>query len=212
MKSKLLLITCLLIYTFQLISQESTIDYRTKFSAGVKGGLNFSNVFDNKGDEFNADPKFGLVLGGFISIPIDQLFGLQTELLFSQKGFKGRGKFDGKNYDMTRITTFLDIPFMVTVKPISMLTLMAGPQLSILASQRDVFVKDNNIVGIQNAFGITQYRRALFGLVAGADINVEHFVIGLRLGFDAVQSAGPGNASIPRYRNVWYQGTLGYRF
>jgi len=209
---KQLIFSLILLCAFTAYSQDSNINYRTKFTIGAKAGLNFSNVFDTKGDQFQADPKIGIVLGGFVAIPIDQLFGLQTEFLISQKGFKGRGRFDGKNYDMIRTTTFIDIPLMVTLKPAEALTLMAGPQLSVLVSQRDVFVKDNTLVAVDQAILGAGHRRALVGFIAGADINIEHFVIGARVAFDAVQSIAPGTTSIPRYRNVWYQGTIGFRF
>jgi hypothetical protein len=60
----------------------------SRIRVGVKGGLNLSNVYDSRGQEFNADSKFGFAGGGFVSIPIGELIGIQPEILLSQKGFQ----------------------------------------------------------------------------------------------------------------------------
>ena len=63
---------------------------QNKVAFGMKAGANYSNVYDSKGEDFNADPKFGLAAGAFLSIPFGQYIGIQPEILFSQKGFKAQ--------------------------------------------------------------------------------------------------------------------------
>jgi len=45
-------------------------DFRDKLQIGAKIGVNYSNVYDSQADDFNADAKLGLALGGFVAIPI----------------------------------------------------------------------------------------------------------------------------------------------
>ena len=74
---------------------EPTIDNREKLSFGIKAGANYSNVYDSEGEDFVADAKFGLAVGGFVSIPLGKFIGVQPEILFSQKGFKSSGTYFG---------------------------------------------------------------------------------------------------------------------
>ncbi len=94
------------------VSQESN-EYTDRISLGAKGGFNYSNVWDSEGEEFEAEGKFGLVLGAFAQIPVWQGIGFQPALLFSQKGFKGTGKILGSNYEITRTTNYIDLPLLL---------------------------------------------------------------------------------------------------
>ena len=114
---------------------EAKIDTRDMLYFGLKIGANYSNVYDTKGESFQASPKFGLATGGFLAIPIGRYFGVQPEVLFSQKGFKATGN----TYDLTRTTSYIDVPVFFAFKPLEALTLPAGPQYSYLVKQQDVF-------------------------------------------------------------------------
>jgi hypothetical protein len=37
-------------------------------------------------------------------------------------------------------------------------------------------------------------------------------VLSARSGWDVQRNNGDGTSSIPRYKNVWFQATIGYRF
>jgi hypothetical protein len=55
-------------------------------SAGIKGGVNFSDIATDPVDEACCERKTGLTAGLFVDIPFTATFGLQPEFLFSQKG------------------------------------------------------------------------------------------------------------------------------
>ena len=118
---------------------QGRFDYSEKLTFGVKGGLNLSNVYDTKGEQFDADAKFGFVAGAFMSIPLGKVVGVQPEILISQKGFQATGVLLGAPYSFTRTTTYIDVPLLFAVKPFELLTLLAGPQYSYLQIQKDVF-------------------------------------------------------------------------
>lgn len=187
-------------------------DTRGKFRVGIKVGTNYSNVYDSQGDSFDASGKFGLATGIFLSIPIVKTIGFQPEILLSQKGFKGKGVLLGSSYDLTRTTTYIDIPLMLAIKPVSFLTLLAGPQLSYLIRQRDVFAGQGASIIQEKEFANDNLRKNTVGAVVGGDINIVNVVIGLRAGFDFQNNVGSGSPTTPRYKNTWVQATLGYRF
>jgi hypothetical protein len=124
-------------------SVQAQMDHnRDVLSFGLKAGLNMSNVWDTKGQDFVADPKYGLAGGAFLSLPIGKYLGVQPEVMISQKGFKGSGSLLGFDYSYTRTTTFIDVPLLVQFKPIQYFTLLAGPQFSyLLKGEKCVYLR-----------------------------------------------------------------------
>jgi len=191
---------------------QATTDNREVLSFGFKVGTNYSNVYDEQGNDFVADSKFGLAAGGFVAIPFGKFIGIQPEILFSQKGFKSSGTYLGSTYSMTRTTDFIDVPLLFAVKPIAQLTLLFGPQFSYLLEQRDEFTGGTISSTQQQEFDNNDITKNIMALTGGADINVDSFVLGMRAGWDIKTNEGDGNSSTPRYKNMWYQATVGYRF
>lgn len=211
MKKLTIIIALFVSMTSISIAQENETDNREKFQIGLKAGLNYSNVYDAQGEKFDADPKFGLAAGMFIAIPIGKYLGIQPELLISQKGFKAKGMILGGSYDFTRTTTYLDIPLQFAFKPSEFITLLAGPQYSYLLNQRDVFANATTSIAQEQEFKNDNIRKNIFGVVGGLDINLRHITIGARVGWDVMNNNGDGTSTTPRYKNVWYQATLGYK-
>lgn len=212
MKKTILLIAAVISLTSSAIAQDSDNDSRTKLNFGLKGGANYSNVYDAKGEEFRADPKFGLAAGAFVSIPLGKLFAIQPEILYSQKGFKATGIILGSTYKFTRTTNYIDVPLLFAVRPVKFISIVAGPQYSYLISQKDVFANASTSIAQEQEFENDNIRKNTLCLTGGIDINVGHFIYGARAGWDVQNNNGDGTVTTPRYKNVWYQATLGYRF
>lgn len=190
----------------------TTTDNRGKLTFGVKAGTNYSNVYDSEGEDFVADGKFGLAAGAFVVVPLGKIFGIQPEVLYSQKGFKSTGTFLGTNYEMTRTTDFIDVPILISIKPVEYVSLLFGPQFSFLMKQTDDFTGGSLSTSQQDEFDNSNLRKNIFGLTGGVDLNIDHLVIGLRGGWDVKNNDGDGNSTTPRYKNMWYQATIGYKF
>lgn len=187
-------------------------DFSKKLSFGLKAGANLSNVFDTKGDDFQADTKLGFAGGLFLSIPFTRIIGLQPEILFSQKGYRGSGSVLGSEYSFRRSTNYIDVPILFAVKPCSFVTLLVGPQYSFLLSQKYTFKSDLINISQQEQFDNENLRRNTLSIAAGVDVNLNSFVISARGGWDLLSNKGDGLSSTPRYKNMWYQATVGYRF
>ena len=196
----------------QTESTTSTSDQHDHLLFGVKLGLNYSNVYDAQGENFVADAKFGVALGGFVSIPIGTFIGVQPELLYSQKGYKSSGTYLGTSYSMTRTTDFLDIPIYFVVKPVENISLLFGPQYSYLLKRTDDFTGGSLSASDIQTFTNDNLRKNIFGLAGGLDINIDHLIIGLRAAWDTTSNNGDGTSYTPRYKNMWYQATIGFRF
>jgi hypothetical protein len=215
MKNAILMIAMVILtVTGSYAQSESTssADNREKLFFGLKIGTNYSNVYDSQGEDFVADAKFGLAGGGFVSIPIGSFFGIQPEVLFSQKGYKSTGSFLGSSYSMTRTTDYIDIPLLVSIKPIEYVSILFGPQFSYLLKQKDDFTGGTITSTQEQIYTNDNIRKNTYCLTGGADLNMDHLVIGLRAGWDVQNNNGDGTSTTPRYKNMWYQATIGYRF
>ncbi len=189
-----------------------TTESRNEISLGLRVGANYSNVYDSEGQDFVANGKFGFTAGGFIVIPLGEVFGLQPEVLYSQKGFKSSGTFLGTAYSMTRTTDFIDVPIFFSIKPDKKISLLFGPQFSYLMKQKDAFTGGMLNSNQKEQFDNSNLRKNILGLTGGADINIAFFVIGIRAGWDVKNNDGDRNTTTPRYKNMWYQATIGYKF
>lgn len=194
------------------VAQGSLTDTREELTFGLKAGLNYSNVWDENGQDFNADGKLGFAGGAFVGIPIGKYFGLQPEFLISQKGFKGEGTLLGNPYSFSRTTTYFDVPLQFQVKPTEYFTIVMGPQYSYLLKQKDVHELGDNSIAQVEEFENDNIRRNILGFVIGADANVSNFVLSGRVGWDFLTNHGDGTSSTPRYKNQWLQFTTGYKF
>lgn len=196
----------------EILSAQGNTDLREKVTAGIKMGANYSNVYDASGEEFIADPKLGLALGGFLTIPIGKYLGVQPELLFSQRGFSSIGKIFGGPYTLKRTSNFIDLPVLFAFKPVQYITLLAGPQYSYLIKQSDVLTSGNLSYQQDVEFKNENLRKNILCFTGGADIHIQHFAFGVRAGWDLQTNKGDGTSSTPQYKNMWYQGTIAYRF
>lgn len=197
---------------FAMVATVQSQDTRDKLAFGAKLGANLSNVYDSEGEDFVADAKLGFVAGGFVTIPLSKLFAIQPEVLFSQKGFKGEGTLLGSSYSFERTTNYLDVPVYFAVRPIPYLSIMAGPQFSYLMKEKNEFNSAVVNETQEEAFRTDDIRKNTMALIFGADVNIDKLVIGGRAGFDLKENKGDGTSETPRYKNYWYQLTLGYKF
>jgi hypothetical protein len=214
--------------TFQLIStaQENTSESsskrdrdnissreaKRKLVFGLKAGLNRSNVYDTKGLNFVANPKTGFAGGVFAAIPIGGLIGVQPEVHISQKGFTGRGMVNNESYTLNRTTTFLDIPLQLQIKPVRFFSLVLGIQYSYLLNENNEYSFEDKSIDENQQFDNNNLQKNIFAAVGGFDINIRHLVLSGRTGWDIQHNNGDGTSTDPRYKNVWLQGTLGFRF
>ncbi|MBA4849171.1 porin family protein [Emticicia sp. BO119] len=208
MKKALLITTAFALFAISSYGQNGGTN---SIHLGAKMGLNYSNIYDSKNDEYDANGKFGFAAGGFLAIPIGRFLGIQPEVMYSQKGYKQSGSFLGSNYDFTRTSHYLDIPLLVSIKPTSVLTFQFGPQFSYLMRQKTTINSGLGTVINDDEFDNDNIRKNTLGAVVGVDFNFDKVVFGTRAGWDLQNNNGDGSSTNPRYKNVVVQATLGFR-
>jgi hypothetical protein len=192
-------------------SQRSVSRYWEGFKIGLKAGANFSNVYDTQGDQFAADGKLGFAGGVFLEVPLSDYLGIRPEILYSQKGFKATGQYLSVPYTFTRSSDYIDFPVFITLKPVPMFSINVGPQFSFLTKQTDVFSSTILTTEQQQAFSNDNYRKNLMSLTAGVALDFGKVVLDVRANYDLQKNNGDGTSTTPRYKNAWYQATLGFR-
>lgn len=207
---KVLAVVALISIGGMAMAQDGDSDSRDNLQFSLKAGLNYSNIYNSSTEDFNASGKFGFAGGAFFNISLGKYLGLQPEVLFSQKGFKGEGVLLGTEYNFTRTTSYIDIPIQLSFQPSQLFTIVAGPQYSYLLSQKDDFKNTLWSYSQKQEIRNDNVRKNILGVVAGLDINLRYFVVGTRMGMDIQHNNGDGASNTPRYKNIWFQGTIGY--
>lgn len=192
-------------------AQTTIADERRKLVIGAKAGGNISNVYDVIGQDFRANPKIGLAGGVFFDIPIWKYIGIQPEVLFSQKGYQSTGVLLGGTYSDTRTTSFLDIPLQIQFKPARFIAFLGGIQYSYLLYQKDVFSFGANSTSQEQASRNDNVRKNICGAVFGIDFTIDHLIISGKGCWDLQRNNGDGSSYMPRYKNIWFQLTVGFR-
>lgn len=79
---------------------------------GIKAGMNSANI---TGPEVEKEWKnrMNLVAGGFFTLRLNNLFAVQPEILYSKKGPKWDGLFDGEDFKATVNIDYLDLVALV---------------------------------------------------------------------------------------------------
>lgn len=103
------------------------------FTFGLKGGASLTNL-TNRSLESNRD-LWGFHAGVTVARTLTQLFALQAELLYSQKGTRDEVVVGSAHYDNHQRLHYLDLPVLARLR-VGNAYLEAGPQLGLLLLAR----------------------------------------------------------------------------
>jgi Outer membrane protein beta-barrel domain len=191
-KSKFLIVSFLLIFMLGLIAnlamaQDATTTYSTTTTtttetattstarAGIKGGLNVSNLYVDDVDDENA--RFGFNVGLYAQLFSSEVFAIQPELLYSTKGTRttyDNGVFAG---DVKFNLNYLEVPVLAVVKLGSAAELHFGPYWSyLLAANIDV----DGDIDTFDELDRDNFQSWDFGLAGGVGLNFGSTQIGVR--------------------------------
>ncbi|HEX3024602.1 MAG TPA: porin family protein [Chitinophagaceae bacterium] len=143
------------------------------FRLGIKGGTNLTKL---SGESFNNGYMAGYQLGGFMELDFSKEIGIEPEVLFNE--YAGRtsttlGSVFTNNQDVK--LNYLSIPVLLRLNVDKMLTIVVGPQYSILVNPHETTLQNG-----QDAF-----KSGDFAAVGGLQINLSalriygRYVIGL---------------------------------
>ena len=194
---KMLVVAGSLFLFFTASSQEQQTGFEntrtTKF--GVKGGLNFSNLFVDDVKDENIKTSFNL--GLYAKIPFAKGFSIQPELIYSGKGAK-------ISYDNVLLGTgeyrfnlhYVELPVLAVINIAKNLNIQAGPYVSYLASASVTRLNtESGSVDKIKDLKSGDFNRFDYGLAGGLGLDVANFTIGARYNY-GLKEIGEGNASV----------------
>ena len=158
---------------------------------GLKGGFNGSTFSgsDSKGSEYKA----GFAAGGLINYAFTDMFSVQPELLYSQKGASQDFAASGSTPAFTNKTTlgYIDVPILLKVNTGDDgmgLFFEAGPQGSFVMHQRS-FTEDGSGKQVGSSDTSTDgLNKVVLGYVAGLGYQITSGLgLGLRYTGDFTQ-------------------------
>ncbi len=159
-------------------------------SKGIKGGLNIASWSGDYVEDF--DSKLGLIIGGFISYPVNDQFSFQPEVYYTMKGvsYDYSESYMGYSYSDTGTASmnYLEIPllgvFNLSQEASFQPKLFAGPFIGFNLSatyESDWEETDGGETYSGNDSGDLEDMNSLeYGLIFGGAIEIDKIVIEFR--------------------------------
>ncbi|ELR73842.1 hypothetical protein C900_00006 [Fulvivirga imtechensis AK7] len=210
-----------LLSIFAVIAFAATSNAQVNF--GVKAGLNLADLASSE-DEFEADSKIGLHLGGYVELSLSDKFALQPELVYSAQGAKsefsgeedlGGGIIGTYSEEYNLKLNYLNVPVLFKFKPSESFYIGAGPQLGLLLSANSEYDYTVTASGISvSDSGEEDVKDEMKGMdlsfAIGAGLELEsglNFGLRYNYGLSDVYDKNEGDA----VRNSVLQFSVGFR-
>jgi Outer membrane protein beta-barrel domain len=177
-----------------VVSCAATIsnDLFAQMRAGVKGGLNVSNLYIDDVSDENA--RFGFNLGVYGQILSSDAFAIQPELLFSTRGSKieyGGGLFDQTvKYNLS----YLDLPVLAVFKLGESAEIHVGPYVGYLLGAN--MSHDGDLGSGVDDIDKDNLKSFDYGLSGGFGLNFGNLQIGARYNYGLAELADSDAAEL----------------
>lgn len=183
----------LLLY-LALISSMGILATTTTFAqarAGIKGGLNVSNLYIDDINDENA--RYGFNVGLYGQVLSSEVFALQPELLYSTKG--SRAFYDGPFEQTIKYNlNYLDLPLLAVFKLGKSAEIQVGPYASYLLNANVSYSGD--IANGDDEIDKDQLKSYDYGLVGGFGMNFGNIQVGARYNYGLVKIADSDAAEL----------------
>ena len=139
-----------------------------EFKIGGKVG---ANVTGFTGIQFDQGFNFGYHAGGFAEIMLSKKWGIQPEVLWSQTSVTPSSSFVALRPDLANLATiklnYINIPVLLTIKPVKLISFQVGPQFGILRDKNQSFTGN----------AASAFKSGDLSLLGGAQLNLLGFRI-----------------------------------
>ena len=178
------------------IAQQQKTSAETEITPkfGIKGGLNFANLYIN--DVKNENIKLGGNIGFFAKLPVFKGLSIQPELIYTGKGAKvtydnilqGSGEY---RYNLNYVET----PLLMVLNLTPNFSLSGGGYIAYLTSANVKDVRSDGSINGVTRLNADDFNRFDYGLVGGLSVDIENFTIGGRYNYGLQTIGKSGNLS-----------------
>lgn len=149
---------------------------------GIKGGVNFSNIYVEDVDDNNVLTSFNA--GVFANFPVGDILSLQPEILYSRKGAKLTYDNDFGTGTSEFKLNYIEVPVLFKVNITDNLNVHAGPYFAYLIDAQE----KNNFDGVIDTEDTDNYDNDDFnkfdvGISGGIELEFSSIGIGARYNY-----------------------------
>ena len=173
--------------------QEASKETRLTPKFGIKGGVNFSNLYvSNVQDEHL---KLGVNAGFFAKLPMTKGISIQPELLYTSKGAKEKYNSLGQTGEYRFNLNYIETPLLVVFNLTHNFNLSAGGYTAYLVSAnvKDLH-SDGSITGVMD-LNAGNFHRFDYGLAGGLGLDIGKVTLGARYNYGLQNIGRSGNLS-----------------
>lgn len=181
MKKKI--INTLLLSVVAVVLSSSVALSQSTRKAGVKGGLNVSNLYID--DIHDEDARYGFNVGFFGEVISSDAAALQLELLYSTKG--SRAYYDGFNQEVKYNLNYLDLPVLAVIKLGETAEIHLGGYASYLLQANVSY--DGDWGSGNEEVDKDRLKSFDYGLIGGVGFNFGPMQVGARYNYGLVKIA-----------------------
>jgi len=177
-KSKFIL-GFILAVSFGVMSSNELMAQNSTARAGIKGGVNFSNLYIDDVDDENA--RIGFNVGLYGQILSSEVFALQPELLYTTKGSQAdyNGIFGQQTVKFN--LNYLEVPLLAVFKLGSAAEIHAGAYASYLVNAN--IKTEGDVSNDIEQLDRDNFNKGDYGLVGGFGLNFGAAQIGARYNY-----------------------------
>lgn len=175
-KSIILIIASMLLSLILFMPCNAQNTNPTQF--GVKGGVNFSNLYTNDAEKDKMLTGFNV--GIFSKLPISGFFAFQPELLFTTKGSEVTYNNTFVNGIARFKLNYIEMPLLLVINVTDNFSLHVGPYAAYLVSGSVKNESSANQFNFEDNINMDDYNRFDLGIAAGASIDFRSVSFGAR--------------------------------
>ena len=162
-------------------TQAQAQDDELKARFGVRGGVNFSNLYTKNVDENNVLTGFNV--GVFAKLPVASFLAIQPELYFTTKGgestynntfVKGTARFS---------MNYIELPVLAVVNISKYFNVHAGPYAAFLLSGKATNKSNVTLFNFEDKLDTNDYNKLDFGLALGIGADLGGVGFGVRYNY-----------------------------
>ena len=181
MKNLFLTFTAAAALICMTFSQAQAQDDELKVRLGVKGGVNFSNLYTENVDENNA--LVGFNLGVFAKLPITNFLAIQPELYFTTKGNETTYNNTFVNGTARFNLNYIELPVLAVVNVSKYFNIHAGPYAAFLLSGKASNKSNVTLFNFEDKLDTNDYNKLDFGLALGVGADLGGVGFGIRYNY-----------------------------
>ncbi|TRX01591.1 PorT family protein [Flavobacterium gawalongense] len=179
MKNSKTLIYASLVLTFMAFTSSKAQENETK--TGIKGGVNFSNLYTDDVDD--NDVLTGFNVGFYAKLPIADNIALQPEISYTGKGAElvynnafvsGTAQFK---------LDYIEVPLLLVVNVTKNFNIHAGPYAAYLISGKTTNKSDDGSYNFEDNIDTDDFNRFDAGLAGGVGLDLEPVSFGVRYNY-----------------------------